>query len=148
MRRCAALPALRQRLCVCVAVRLPVVGLAVGGGGEARGRCGGGEDRSAAGREGRRRRRRWEEEPRRSPGGKHDLSDAGNTPGGTSPAWSDLLTLRLRVALTVSTRLMASAWLRSAQARLPMATSSSNSLSPALQALLRLRTCRDKRSSG
>lgn len=65
--------------------------------------------------------------------------------GGTSPASSDLLTLRLKVTLAVSTRLMASAWLSSAQARLPMVTSWSNSLSPALQALLRLRTCRDKR---
>lgn len=57
MRRRAALPALRQRLHVCVAVRLPVVGLTVGGGGEARGQRGGGEDGGAAGGEGRRRRR-------------------------------------------------------------------------------------------
>lgn len=40
---------------------------------------------------------------------------------------------------------MASAWLRSAQERRPMATSSSFSFSPARHALLRLRTCRHQR---
>lgn len=86
---------------------------------------------------------------RRKPGGALEANTTCQTLeahlGGASPASSDLLTLRLRVVLAVSTRLMASAWLRSAQARLPMATSWSNSLSPPLQALLRLRTCRDKR---
>lgn len=58
---------------------------------------------------------------------------------------ADLFTLRLSVAFCASMRFMASAWLSSAHNCWPMATSSSYSLSPALHALLRLRTCREKK---
>lgn len=145
VRRRATLTSLRVQLCVRVAVRLPVVRI---------------------------RGPRWETGPWWRSGATQ--SDQSKTRSGvqTGPwtetyrwqvkmqnmhrfAWcvfvhcmcvsADLFTLRLSVAFCASMRFIASAWLSSAHNCWPMATSSSYSFSPALHALLRLRTCREKK---
>lgn len=171
VRRRAALTSLCVQLCVRVAVRLPVVRLAVWRGSDAPGYPGGGEEGGAMGGQGGRgwrqdpgggagRRRatrvRRGVEPRRGPGWKRtdDKLWKCKTCVGLLDVFlctvcvcvsPDLFTLRLSVAFCASMRFMASAWLSSAHNCWPMATSSSYSFSPALQALLRLRTCGEKK---